>query len=466
MKPQLVQMKPSPSSFRDPIARVYESNEGVFRKVNNSHKSFVRRFLLSEFYEKNKNKIVDTKLLEEVPGVNNVSEDSFWLQHEKIELITYPHEWGFEALKKVALFHLELQKEALAAGYMIKDASPYNVQFKCGNPIFIDFFSFEDYEEGAYWVAYNQFCNFFLNPLLMRSLGGLEHNSFLRGSIDGVDAVTTSKLLPMKSWLSFNCLAHVHFKGWAENKVTSTSTSSSSVPVSGVPPKNMMALWSSMYSFINKLKINKKNSYWRNYEKNTTYNLISEKIKDDMVSKFISNAKAKTIIDLGCNSGRFSKTAFNNGAKRVVGLDFDSGAVDKANSDAFFKNKNFIALQFDMMNPSPAIGWMNRERATLFDRMPKVDAVLCLALIHHICISKNVPMKEFLEFLFTLSDKVLIEFVPKNDLMVKGLLANRKDVFSDYCEESFENELSSYAEVQDKQIIEGSSRILYSCFIK
>jgi len=458
-------MEPSPSSYRDPIARVYESSEGVFRKVKNSHKSFVRRFLLSEFYEKNKTKIVDTQLLDEVPGVNHVSEDSFWLQHEKIELITYPHEWGFETLKKVALFHLELQKEALAAGYMIKDASPYNVQFKFGNPIFIDLLSFEDYHEGAYWVAYNQFCNFFLNPLLIRSFGGVEHNSFFRGSIDGIDATTTSKMMPIKSWFSFNCLAHVHFKGLAENKVISTTTSSSRVPVSGVPSKNMMALWNSMYNFINKLKI-KENSYWNNYEKNTSYNSISEKIKDDLVSKFILNSQAKTVIDLGCNSGRFSRIAFDNGAKRVIGLDSDSGAVDRANSDTFFKNKDFIALQFDVMNPSPAIGWMNRERVTLFDRLPKVDAVLCLALIHHICIAKNVPIKEFLGFLFTLSDKVLIEFVPKNDPMVKGLLANRMDVFSDYCEESFENELSSFAEVQDKQIINGSSRALYSCIKK
>jgi hypothetical protein len=118
------------------------------------------------------------------------------------------------------------------------------------------------------------------------------------------------------------------------------------------------------------------------------------------------------------------------------------------------------------MNPSPAIGWMNRERATLFDRLPKVDAVLCLALIHHICISKNVPIKDFLSFLFTLSDKVLIEFVPKSDEMVKGLLANRMDVFSDYCEESFENELSSHGVIEDKQVIKGSERILYTCFVK
>ena len=458
-------MKISPSSFRDPIARVYESNKGVFRKVNNSHKSFVRSFLLSEFYEKNKQKIVDTQILDEVPGINDGLEDSFWLQHEKVELVTYPYEWGFEALKKVALFHLQLQKDALIAGYMIKDASPYNVQFKFGNPIFIDFLSFEDYREGSYWVAYNQFCNNFLNPLLIRSFDGVEHNSFFRGSIDGIDATTASKMLPIKSWLSFNCFAHVHFKVWSEKKVLSTSRSSSRTSKSGVSSKNMMALWSSMYSFINNLKIKKK-SYWNNYDKNTSYNSLSETTKDNLVSKFISNAQAATVIDLGCNSGRFSRIAFDNGADRVIGLDFDTDAVDTANSDTFFKNRNFIALQFDLMNPSPAIGWMNRERATLFDRLPKVDAVLCLALIHHICISKNVPIKDFLSFLFTLSDKVLIEFVPKSDEMVKGLLANRMDVFSDYCEESFENELSSHGVIEDKQVIKGSERILYTCFVK
>ena len=154
-------------SFRDPIGTIYEKDNRIFRKVDNSYREFFNRFLLSNFFQQSQKKtIVDTKFIEPLDiGLQEDTSSTFWLEHEKIELITYPHEWGFETLKKVALFHLELQKKALEAGFIIKDASPYNVQFKMGEPIFIDFLSFDDYREGSHWVAYNQFCENFCNEL-------------------------------------------------------------------------------------------------------------------------------------------------------------------------------------------------------------------------------------------------------------------------------------------------------------
>ena len=204
------------ASFRDPAARVYEHNDRIFRKVNNNSLEFCERLLSSNFFQNNRGKlIVDTHFAE--PAVDSMEMNevkTFWLEHEKIDLITYPHEWGFETLKKVALFHLRLQKEAFAGGFLIKDASPYNVQFKKGEPIFIDLLSFEDYKQRSYWIAYNQFCENFLNPLLIRSFSGIEHNSFFRGSIDGINAQLTSNMLPLKTWLSINTLTHVHIRSW------------------------------------------------------------------------------------------------------------------------------------------------------------------------------------------------------------------------------------------------------------
>ena len=95
--------------------------------------------------------------------------------------------------------------------------------------------------------------------------------------------------------------------------------------------------------------------------------------------------------------------------------------------------------------------------------MPKIDGVICLALIHHICISKNVPLNEFIQFIFSLSNKILIEFVPKSDSMVKGLLINRLDIFADYNEKCFENAIIKYGKIHNIYNIKGSSRKLYEC---
>ena len=462
-------MKKNLGSFRDPLGSIYEKNSKVFRKVDINYFDFCKKFLSSNFFQNNKGKlivdttIIDTTLAEPIhKSFLEESPSSFWMDHERIRLITYPHEWSFESLKKAAIFHLNLQKKALLSGFFLKDASPYNVQFKMGKPIFIDILSFEDYKEPSYWIAYNQFCQNFLNPLLIKAYNGIDHNQFFRGSIDGIGAQLASEILPLRSWFSFKTLLHVHLASWAQKKVDSTSKNKLKSTKSGISSHNLIALWDSLISFIKGLKTKKK-TYWSDYEGNTSYKDESTFHKDSLVGDFVSANNLNTILDLGCNSGRYSRIAFDNKAKFVVGLDVDGGAIDKAILNKDFKDKDFIALQFDLMNPSPAIGWRNFERMTLWDRLPKIDGVICLALIHHICIGKNVPLCEFINFLFSLSNNILIEFVPKSDPMVKGLLSNRLDIFKNYNEKFFEQEINKHGKIKNIIDIKGSTRKIYLC---
>lgn len=52
---------------------------------------------------------------------------------------------------------------------VLKDASAYNVQFRGARPVFIDTLSFERHPEGTPWMAYRQFREHFLVPLLLVS---------------------------------------------------------------------------------------------------------------------------------------------------------------------------------------------------------------------------------------------------------------------------------------------------------
>ena len=70
-------------------------------------------------------------------------------------------------LKDAALLTLDVQAEASAAGFTLRDASAYNVQFRRGRPILIDTLSFEPAEPGTPWLAYRQFCEHFLAPLAL-----------------------------------------------------------------------------------------------------------------------------------------------------------------------------------------------------------------------------------------------------------------------------------------------------------
>ena len=84
-----------------------------------------------------------------------------------------------------------------------------------------------------------------------------------------------------------------------------------------------------------------------------------------------------------------------------------------------------------------------------------------LALIHHLCISRNIPFAELAQWLSTLAPRLILEFIPREDEKVQALLSHREDRFEEYNEASFEAGFKTYYQVKARMPIPGSSRILY-----
>jgi hypothetical protein len=114
----------------------------------------------------------------------------------------------------------------------------------------------------------------------------------------------------------------------------------------------------------------------------------------------------------------------------------------------------------DLTNPSPSIGWQNQERESFLARGP-VDAILALALIHHLAISNNVPLASLAELFHSITRWLIIEFVPKSDSQVKRLLSTRADIFPDYNEQGFEKAFSGGFTILQSDPIRDSQRRLY-----
>ena len=108
------------------------------------------------------------------------------LRHERVPFVSYPYEWPFSMLKDAALLQLELNRRALRADLALKDASPYNVQWRGTRPVFIDVGSFERLRPGEPWAGYRQFCMLFLYPLMLQAYKDLPFHAALRGSLDGI----------------------------------------------------------------------------------------------------------------------------------------------------------------------------------------------------------------------------------------------------------------------------------------
>ena len=120
-------------------------------------------------------------------------------------------------------FSLRFKHRGFRPGYQIKDASAYNIQFNGNLPIFIDLPSFELYKEGSPWVAYKQFCEMFLAPLAIQFLQWCFIQPWLKGSLDGIDIVECSSVLPLKSYFNFGLLANIHFQARAAKNISSVT---------------------------------------------------------------------------------------------------------------------------------------------------------------------------------------------------------------------------------------------------
>jgi hypothetical protein len=72
------------------------------------------------------------------------------------------------------------------------------------------------------------------------------------------------------------------------------------------------------------------------------------------------------------------------------------------------------------------------------------DALLVLALIHHLAISNNVLVPNIAKLFSGMTKWLLLEFVPKADSQLVRLLATREDIFTDYNQLGFEETCSRY----------------------
>ncbi len=164
--------------------------------------------------------------------------------------------------------------------------------------------------------------------------------------------------------------------------------------------------------------------------------------------------------DLGANTGRFSSLAARTAAS-VVALEMDPSAVEVSwRQAAAGETPTVLPLVMDFANPSPGLGWAHAERQSLSDRGP-ADVALALALIHHLAIANNVPLADVAAWFATLCQWLVLEWVPKDDPMVRRLLASRHDVFDGYSEQGLEDALADWFEVVRRERVRGSQRTLY-----
>lgn len=451
-----------PASFRDPDAFIFFSDEHPYRALTRKYLPDYDMLLQSGLYDV----LVERGLLVSHDEVASDQISRFELPEDvvtvlkprRIPLLSFPYEWSVPQLADAALATLEIMKLALARGMWLKDASAYNIQFFEGRPLLIDTSSFEKYPEGQPWPGYQQFCRHFLGPLALMSKVDARLARLLRDFTDGIPLELASSILPRTTWLRPGLLMHLHLHAAAQQRYSGAGARR---PATGkVSKQGLEGILASLESAIASVQASERQTEWGDYYETHNYSEASFAEKQRLVRELAGADVRGVVLDLGANDGTFGRL-FAGSAEHVVCLDIDHGAVlrnyGKVRRD---KEKNVLPLVFDLMNPSPAIGWANRERRALFDRV-RPNLVLALALIHHVCLSNNVPISDFIDLLWDLGGDVIVEWVPKDDPQALRLLAAREDVFDRYDETHFEQEATRKFAIARREPVAGTNRRLY-----
>jgi len=458
-------------SFRDPSGQVYikktsDGNPRIIRGVNTETYQQQKELLASNFFQElvKKNKIVATaiydknKIIEEDVNLNW----DFYLEHDYINFISYPYEWSFYQLKDAALLHLELLKTSLENDWILKDSTPYNIQFINNKPIFIDTPSFIKWEKDEGWDSYRQFCMMFLYPLMLRAYLDLDFRLNLRSNLDGIDSAILYKSLSFNKLFKKGVLSHVVLPYLMERSILKKERDT--VPVKEKTKIkqsriSIIALVDSMINIVNKLNSKSTISAWADYDHINTYEQNDNKIKKNFIYQVTLKKSYNTVWDFGANTGMFSEHISKN-VSNIIAMDSDSIAIGKMFNRLKGQDTNIYPLIQNIENMSPNQGFNSNERLRLESRS-RPDLVMCLAVIHHIRISSNIPCEIFLKYLRTLDSDIIIEFVNRNDEMVIKLLANKKEKYDDYSIKSFESSVLKFFSIEDKQPVKNGLRQLY-----
>ena len=450
-------LRRDPASFRDPDGFVFSLDGTFYRRLTPSAHARLRAYQPFIAAAVERGLLLPFELEVETPDA--ASAGGSLIRPERVELITYPHEWCFQQLKQAALTTLDVNILALEHGLTLKDASAFNIQAYNGRMVLIDHTSFEETEGQIPWRPYSQFCRHFVNPLVVASYRDLHAGSLFRLDLDGIQQQIANDLLPWRARFVPSIALHMFLHNRYIRRSPEFEASGTQGPEqSGRGTQD--SFLKHLRNFIAGLRPSKAASNWANYYSQTNYSDLTFEKKRELVVSCLAGRTLGTIWDVGANDGTFSR-AIAPAASQVLALDLDHNAVNAGYRESQRTGQQSIAhLVYNVCNPTPALGFNNTERSTLEARS-KPDAIIALAVIHHLSITNNVPLDQSADYFADRAGELVIEFVDREDSQVRRLLAQKNVGYDWYTEDLFQASFARRFELRSRQEIPGTQRCIY-----
>jgi 2-polyprenyl-3-methyl-5-hydroxy-6-metoxy-1,4-benzoquinol methylase len=346
-------------------------------------------------------------------------------------------------------------KISIKHGMILKDATPFNIQFIGCKPIWIDTLSFEDYNEKQPWVAYRQFCECFLGPIAVMSYINTSLQKLLMLYPAGIPLKLIAKMLPLSSRMNGGLLMHLFFQSALTEKKSDTNEKYKS----SFSKQKLSAIIDSLERTIQKLHPKNTVSVWSNYYSETVLGENYVKEKEGIVRKMLSVITSKKILDIGANNGFFSKIA-EGFSDHVIAMDADEKSINRLFIEANAKETKLDVVVADIAFPSPSLGALLEERQDLLQRL-KVDTLLALAVLHHLVITSQFTMTMAAELFSSLADHVIIELPLPEDEKVKFISRNIEKLETRYSLILFSVAFDKYFEVIAEKKLATAERIIF-----
>jgi SAM-dependent methyltransferase len=484
-RPDLPRETASPNfepTFRDPAGQLTLEEDCALRRVRPAAVEEALGFLRSplRLELERAGDLVAGEIVE--PSlIPQASAGELWLRHPRIDPISYPWEWTPAQWRAAAELTLRIAAKAIDAGWMLKDATPLNVLFRGPRPIFVDVLSFEKRDPHAtVWLAYGQFVRTFLLPLAAAKYLSwpLQTTFFWR---DGYEPGTLYRALPR--WRRFTpALLDVVtmatlFEGKSGKRKKAQRRPSVSDPelAAHILHKRLARLGRQIRAMAGGAA----KSEWSGYEQSAShYEPGDVERKRQYVAGVLERVDAQSprparVLDIGANTGTYSLLAAEAGAE-VVSLDSDSAALETLWRAAFERRKPITALVANIARPTPAAGWNNREQLALLDRLSgrdrfsspdgvagKFDLVLLLAVIHHLLLREQAPLKHIAELCARLTRRwLVVEWVPPSDPMFQEWLRGRDDLYGHLREGDLNQAMAPFFACADRCALENGRVLL------
>jgi SAM-dependent methyltransferase len=442
-------------TFRDPAGQLRLTEDCALRQIRPAAREETLAFLASGLRAalERSGDLIASKIAgpDDHPSI---AANELWLEHPRIDPISYPWEWTTTQWRAAAELTLRAASQAIAAGWTLKDATPLNILFNGPRPVLVDVLSFERRDpRSTVWLAYGQFVRTFLLPLVAAKYLSwpLQATLFTR---DGYEPGEIYKALPL--WQRINpALFDVVTLATLFERRGAKPAGAKKLRATGDPELARHILQRRIARLGKQIRHaagTPNRSAWSDYAKQARhYQPADIEQKQRFVRNVLERMRPARVLDIGANTGSYSRMAAESGAE-VVALDSDAAALEALWEMASRENLAVTALAANIARPTPAAGWRNREHLSLLDRLAgKFDLVLMLAVIHHLILREQLPLTHIGELSASLTRRwLLVEWVPPSDPMYQEWLRGRDELYGNLSEDDLKRAYAPFFTVADR----------------